>query len=412
MRRLSDAFVAALEMPPGKTDHYEWDAARELAVRLRKRGPRSKLSRKWYKGGNVNGRWKPILIGDVRQIKAETAYGAAQHISAQLAIGEDPTARRKKARADAKARAKAQELKLGAMIKRYLTKKEKEVKPGTYTEAKYYLEKLWQPLHNEPITDIKPTDVALVLEDVAGTRGRPSARSARSCLRAFYGWAMCAGLCETNPVVGSSDPARGIPSRSRVLTDAEVRVVWGACQDNAFGKIIKLLLLCGCRRTEIGGLKWSEIDFGSGALCIGAERTKNGRSLTLGLAPAALEILRSVPRHDGQEHVFGKPGGKGFNAWSYSTIAFNNRIASMMGRPLPGWCLHDLRRTCRSGLGRLGVAPHVCELVIGHTRRGIEAVYDRHRYEPECAAALRLWSDHVLAVVEGKSQVVVPIRAA
>ena len=132
----------------------------------------------------------------------------------------------------------------------------------------------------------------------------------------------------------------------------------------------------------------------------------------LTLAPAALEILRAIPRRGDQEHVFGKPGGKGFNAWSYSTIAFNNRIASMTGRPLPNWRLHDLRRTCRSGLGRLGVAPHVAELVIGHTRRGIEAVYDRYRYEPETAAALLLWSDHVLAVVEGKSQVIVPIRAA
>ena len=38
MKRLTDARVAALTMPSGKTDHYEWDDARELAVRLRKRG--------------------------------------------------------------------------------------------------------------------------------------------------------------------------------------------------------------------------------------------------------------------------------------------------------------------------------------------------------------------------------------
>jgi hypothetical protein len=76
-----NARVAALTMPSGKTDHYEWDDARELAVRLRKRGPKSKLAMKWYKGGNVGGRWKPILIGDVRRIKAEAAYGVAQHIS-------------------------------------------------------------------------------------------------------------------------------------------------------------------------------------------------------------------------------------------------------------------------------------------------------------------------------------------
>ena len=155
------------------------------------------MSKKWYTSGQVGGRWKPILIpGDIRRIKAEKAYGGAAHISSQLAIGEDPTAKRKQARADAKTRAKAQELQLGVLIQRYLAKKAKELKPTSFTEARYYLEKLWLPLHNEPITDIKRASVALVLEDIASKRGRPSARAARSNLRAFYTWAMCAGLCE------------------------------------------------------------------------------------------------------------------------------------------------------------------------------------------------------------------------
>ncbi len=180
MKRLTDPFVAQLQMPEGKSDHYEWGADRELAVRLRKRGPKSKLSRKWYKGGQVGGRWKPILIGDCRQIKAETAYGTAHHISAQIATGEGPTAKRKKARDDAKARTRTQKLQLGAVIPRYLAKKEKEVKRGTFAEAKRYLEKTWSSLHNRPIdpmveNGIKRADVALVLE---GIEGLPSAGAA------------------------------------------------------------------------------------------------------------------------------------------------------------------------------------------------------------------------------------------
>ena len=171
MKRLTDAYVAKLKMPPGKTEHYEWDDDRQLAVRVRQRGPKSKLSRKWYKGGNVGGRWKPILIGDVRQIKAERLHGA-EHLSSQIAIGEDPTAKRKKARADAKAKAKAQELRLGAMVKRYLAIKEKALRPTSYARVKCYLEETWKGLHNEPIDSIKRADVALILEDVAGARGR------------------------------------------------------------------------------------------------------------------------------------------------------------------------------------------------------------------------------------------------
>jgi hypothetical protein len=60
----------------------------------------------------------------------------------------------------------------------------------------------------------------------------------------------------------------------------------------------------------------------------------------------------------------------------------------------------------------LGVPPHIAELVIGHAKAGIQAVYDKHRYEPEIKRALALWANHVLAVVEGREQKVVPLRGA
>ena len=121
---------------------------------------------------------------------------------------------------------------------------------------------------------------------------------------------------------------------------------------------------------------------------------------------AALAIL---PAHqDGREHVFGRGG---FTGWSYYTAILHNRIAATEGRVLPPWTLHDLRRTLRTGLGRLGIAPHVAELVLNHTKKGMIAVYDKHRYQPEIAAALAMWADHVLAAVESRTITVVPRRA-
>jgi hypothetical protein len=49
--------------------------------------------------------------------------------------------------------------------------------------------------------------------------------------------------------------------------------------------------------------------------------------------------------------------------------------------------------------------------VIGHVRGGVSAIYDRHRYQPEIAAALTLWADHVLAAVEGRQSNVVSLSA-
>ena len=45
----------------------------------------------------------------------------------------------------------------------------------------------------------------------------------------------------------------------RVLSDAELVAIWKACPDSDYGRIVKLLILTGQRREEIGGLKHSEI---------------------------------------------------------------------------------------------------------------------------------------------------------
>ena len=83
-------------------------------------------------------------------------------------------------------------------------------------------------------------------------------------------------------------------------------------------------------------------------------------------------------------------------------VKLHARILEGEGRMLPPWRLHDLRRTMRSGLGRLGIPPHVAELAINHVKGGVEGVYDRHTYSREIGAALALWSDYVSAVVEGR----------
>jgi integrase len=171
-----------------------------------------------------------------------------------------------------------------------------------------------------------------------------------------------------------------------------------------------LLILTGCRREEIGGLRWRELDLAAGIMTIPGERTKNHRTHTLGLPQMALEILRSAPRREEREFVFGGRGGS-FSAWSYSTVALNNRIAVAEGKPLAHWTLHDLRRSMRTGLGRIGVQPHIAELTLNHTKGGIEAVYDRHRYEREIASALSAWADHVDAITSPSRSKAVSVRA-
>lgn len=144
-------------------------------------------------------------------------------------------------------------------------------------------------------------------------------------------------------------------------------------------------------------------------MAIPGERTKNHRALILPLPAVALDILLSTPRREGREHVFCKRGA-GFNAWSYATMRLHSRITMAQGKPLPHWTLHDLRRSFRTGVGRLGVAPHIAERIINHIKGGVEAIYDRYTYQREIGTALAMWADHILSVVEGRESNVIAMR--
>lgn len=347
-------------------------------------------------------------LGDVRKVSLDDARKIARHRFAEVELGRDPAAER----AQARTAASAAKLTFVEVAERYLAAKTDVQRARTYGQAKLHLAgPHWKPLHDRPIEEITRAEIAARLQEIVREHGRTAASRARSNLSAMFGWAMKEGLCDANPTISTNDPAEGIKPRERVLDDREIGIVWRACQDDDFGRIVRLLLLTGARREEIGQLQWSEIDLDTGVMTIPGTRTKNHRTHVLTLPPLALDILKAVPRRPDREYVFGRDG-RGFGGWSFATMVLTTRIVAAEGKPLPHFVLHDLRRTMRTNLGALGVAPHVAELAINHARKGIEATYDKYKYAGEIKTALTLWADHVLAVVEGHERKVVPLRGA
>ena len=400
--KLTDRTVAALTRPADQNDVVFWDDDLPgFGVRLRGN------SKRWLCQYRANGTQRREILGDIRKVRLEAARKAARQRFAQVELGIDPGAAKKAAR-DA---ATATGLTLANVSERYLDAKRATLRPGTYRDAERYFALHWAPLRNRPLAEITRAQVAARLADISKTHGPISAARARANLSALFGWAMREGLCEANPVVATNDPGAGRPSRDRVLTMAELAVIWRATGDDDFGRIVHLLMLTGCRRSEIGSLQWDEIDFDHGTLTIAAARTKNGRSLTLTLPRVAIDLLRA--RRDGH-NVFGS-GDAGFSSWSNATDALNDRIAAQ-GEPLPHWTLHDLRRSVAAHMAdEIGIQPHIIEALLNHVsghKGGVAGVYNRARYDREIASALALWAEHVTAVVEGRKQKVVPLRTA
>jgi integrase len=291
-KTFTKATIDDLRLPPGKNDHIYWDP--ELpGFGLRLRGEH----RRWIVQFRVGTQQRRESF-DPRQISLEDARRIARQRFAQAHLGQDPAA----GRAKAKAEAEAAKLTLKHVAARYLEARAPVLRPATVRGARWYLDVLWSPLHGRPIAGIRRADVATRLAEIVRDSGRTSAAQARRTLSALYAWSISEGLVESNPIIGSNDPGAGRQARDRVLTDAELRAVWLAADPNVlndFGAIVRLLIITGARRQEIGGLRWDEVDLVSGSIAIPGSRTKNRERHEITLPPAALDIIRAVPRRAG-----------------------------------------------------------------------------------------------------------------
>jgi integrase len=391
--RFSDAFVRRLTIPTGKTDHIQWDPDLPgFGVRLR---PGKTTFVVQYRFGTEQRRKG---LGDVRKISLDDARSIARKRFAQIELGVDPDAEEERRRSEQAADAQTFE----KVVELYLEAQKPRVRPNTYIAEERYLRRHCDPLRKKPVSKVTFEDIADLIRKLVQAHGATSAARARGALSSFFAWCMRQGIgVKANPTIGTDNPVYGKEPRDRVLTDDEIRSIWLNCNDDDFGKVIRLLMLTACRRDEIGGLRWQEIDLAAGKLLVPKERIKSKRALELTLPATAVAILETVRRRNSRDTLFGG-GAAGFNAWSYNTMALNARMTAAAGKALAPWRIHDLRRTVRTRLGKLGVLPHIAELALNHAghKSGIGGVYDHHDYEPEIADALRKWEAHLLAIVQ------------
>jgi integrase len=293
----------------------------------------------------------------------------------------------------------------------YLEAKQSELRPESFRVSKLYLAgPYFKSLHSTAITAVTRADVAACIRTIAHKHGVPTAAAARRWLSAFFAWCIAEGLLGdgANPVDGSHRPADPTP-RDRVLSNDELVAIWNAVgADDDYGRIIRLLMLLGARAGEVGGLRWSEIDLDAGTWTLPAERSKNKRSHTIALPPAALAIISAVPQTT-RDHLFGSRAGTGFTSWPWYKQQLDRGLAGAV-KP---WRVHDIRRTVATGMADIGVEPHIIEATLNHHsghRSGIAGVYNRSTYERAVKAALARWDEHVLSLIGGRASKVVALR--
>ena len=218
----------------------------------------------------------------------------------------------------------------------------------------------------------------------------------RAALSALWSWGLRAGLVEadTNPVAFTvRHPEK---PRERTLSDAELNAIWNVTGGSGdYFRIVRLCLLTGCRREEIGGLRWDEIQ--DDRIVFGPGRMKGNLAHEIALLPMIVTALQARPEN-AEGCVFGR-SGTGFSGWSKSKNQLDATLAKS-GLQMPAWGLHDLRRTFSTRLHDAGIEPLVVEALLAHKQQGVAAVYNRASFREAKRSALMLWHQIVQTMLK------------
>jgi integrase len=381
--KFTQANVIRIKPPSGKADHWEPDEATPgFGIRFRNNGPGVFGVR--Y---SIGGRDRRLSLDRVSRITLADARAWARKQFLAVAEKTDPAV----ARAQALRKTANTIEPLIDNFLGYLAAKGRA--PSYIVENTRSLRKYFKALHRFGPDDISRTMVAEELRKIRNENGPIAADRSRAHLSKFFGWCIGEGLAENNPVSGTN--RTGNKPRERLLSDAEVKAIWHVLGDGDYADICRLLILTGCRKSEIASLSWSE--FKDGQLELPGSRTKNGRDHIVPLSPMALAILTARKPRPGSDFVFGRSKGAGFSGWSRPKVALDKTLG------IEPWVPHDFRRTISTVMHeRLKVPPHIVEAVLNHVsgaRAGVAGRYNRAEYADDKRIALNAYADHVARIV-------------
>jgi integrase len=226
----------------------------------------------------------------------------------------------------------------------------------------------------------------------------PRARAMHSVLSKMFNWAAEKRRVGRNPLDVLKRPSAP-KARDRVLDDSEIVALWRAADEASkpFDAVLKLMLLTGARLNEAAQMEASELSEDLSVWTIPGARTKNHRVHQVPLSPLARDVIAKVERLDGCRFVFSTTGRTPVSGFSKT----KTRLDAKMEGVAP-WRLHDLRRTAATGMGELGIPPHIIELCLNHVsgaRAGVAGTYNRSVQMTERRAALERWAEHIEELV-------------
>lgn len=390
MSRIVKRLVDELRPESGK-DVIVWDDdVRGFGVRVRPSGIKSYVAvyriggrKRWFTIGEHGSPWTP----EKARAKAVAVLLAAKN-------GADPQEEKIKAREKVET--------VGELIDLYLRDgpaDKPNKRPRSWETDRSNLNRHVRILiGTRAAAGLAPKDIAEFQRNVAAgksrqdiktkKRGRAIVRggagiAARSvtALAAMLQWA------ERREII-AKNPARGIQKfkpvpRERFLTRDELVKLLDTIDSMAEAgrikrndaSIFKLLIYTGCRKLEIVGLRWTEIDFARMSIVLPDERSKTGAK-RVPLNSMAIAELQAMPRKT--PYVFPAEKGQGGHVANTHHVWERVRLEANM----PDLRMHDLRHSFASFAVETGESIYVLQRALGHKKAVTTQRYAHLRDDP------------------------------
>ncbi len=256
--------------------------------------------------------------------------------------------------------------------------------------------------------------------DAPRKRGAPGAAAhVYRTLRGLINFAIARGhIVGADPMRGIENPKPYRPAPVNAANDAELAALLTAVDDSQLWLATKLAirfsLLTGARPGEVRLATWGEFNLERATWTIPADRVKSGRSFRVHLSSAAIEMLtlaKVLTKGGAGDYVFPGAKGKGAVSTPMEKMAVARALSRLAERTADDGgkklAPHDLRRTFRTMLSRLGVAPHIAEMCMNHQEtETMRRVYDGHDYFGEMSEAWDRAGAHLNALRSGGAQII------
>lgn len=366
-----------------------------------------------------------VTLGTFPDMGLAEAREAAADARADVRHGENPADERREER-------EAQRQTVRALYEAYEQHSEERHERGEFRswgQVERSLRPVLKKLGHRPVSDIKRRDIAALL-DAKAKHGATAANRLRAHISGLFSYGRQHDWLEINPASGLR--RRPEQERRRVLTDDELRGLWTflasekpielargkgkvivmpADTGRALKDLFKLMLWTGQRIAETSRMKWVDVDLDAKVWTVPASEAKNRREHVVPLNEAAVGMLkaRQETAQPGVVWVFPSSSVKRAG----SVLVWSQRFASAVCRAIGGepWRAHDLRRTCASRLGDMGVFGDTIDAILNHSRPGMLRVYDHGKREAAKADALSRWSVELTRIVTAAPGKVLAFKA-